>query len=58
MLARVFGGVGRGLGGIAVVLFFVTPFNSFVLVALCISTVVIAGIFVIVGEYFRNEDET
>jgi hypothetical protein len=58
VLVLVFRGLGVSLSGIAVIMFLMTRFNNLVLMARCLSAVVVAGIFLLTAEYFRDEDRT
>jgi len=58
VLVLVCRGLGTGLCGIAVLMFMVTRFNDFMLMALCISALGVGGILLVASEYFRDEDGT
>lgn len=58
VLVRVFGGLGRGLLGIAVGILVLTPFRYLMPLAVCIGAVIVGGVLVVIAEYFRDEDGT
>lgn len=58
VLFLVFAILGRSVGVIAVGVCLFVPFRSATLLVLCITVVVAAGSFIVIGEYFRDEDGT
>jgi hypothetical protein len=57
LLVKVFGAVGKVLVVVGIFAFLVTRFNSFVLMALCLSALGFGGILLVAAEYFRDADE-
>ena len=57
VLVLLFRGLGWGFLGIAGILFLMTRFNDFIVMASCIGTLVSGGLFLIVAEYFDDFDD-
>jgi hypothetical protein len=58
LFVMVFGAVGKVLMVVAIFAFWVTRFNNFVLMALCLGALGVGGILLVAAEYFRDPDES